>query len=184
MSPTALSDRPISRRISRVRPDTLPVSRSRGVLVSVERGNMVYSAVIHPFPCPRRNGGTHSSRLAVHTTLVSPTSMRAEPSGKTRKDGVMVTFSGLVVWSAVYSEHGVVASLPALSALQVSLTPARLLFYGLGCGYSQRVLVMTNSTARPRIKYGAGTEHVEGIEREPHRRCIPAQMVRQAHHER
>ena len=37
--------------------------------VLVARGSMPYSAVTHPLPVPRRNGGTRSSTLAVQMTL-------------------------------------------------------------------------------------------------------------------
>ena len=46
----------------------------------VARGSMPYSAVIQPWPLPRRNGGTLSSMLAVHSTRVSPNSTSTEPS--------------------------------------------------------------------------------------------------------
>jgi hypothetical protein len=48
--------------------------------VFVDRGNMPYSAVTHPRPVLRKNGGTLSSTDAVHTTFVCPISMSAEPS--------------------------------------------------------------------------------------------------------
>src|SRR5689334_20629894 len=41
---------------------------------------MEYSAVTHPVPLPRRNGGTLSSTEAVQITFVSPNSTRTEPS--------------------------------------------------------------------------------------------------------
>jgi len=52
----------------------LPRAASRAVRVFVARGNMPYSAVSQPRFCPRRKGGTFSSTLAVHSTLVSPNS--------------------------------------------------------------------------------------------------------------
>src|SRR5512137_5318 len=52
---------------------------------------MPYSAVTHPCPVSRRNGGTRSSTLAVHTTLVSPTSIRTDPSAWRRKSRVILT---------------------------------------------------------------------------------------------
>jgi hypothetical protein len=63
-----------------VRPPTFPVLASRCVRVLVARGSMPYSAVTHPFPVLRRNGGTRSSMLAVQMTLVLPASMKTEPS--------------------------------------------------------------------------------------------------------
>ena len=56
-STTARSERPISRWISWVRPDCLPLAASRLPRVWVARGSMPYSAVTQPWPLPRRNGG-------------------------------------------------------------------------------------------------------------------------------
>ena len=43
----------------------------------------------------------------------------------------------------------------------------------------------SHNPAHPRIKYGAGSELVEGnVRGASYARCLPAQMVRQAHHER
>src|ERR1700692_3386786 len=41
---------------------------------------MPYSAVTHPWFCPRRNDGTLSSILAVHSTRVPPKLTSTEPS--------------------------------------------------------------------------------------------------------
>ncbi len=57
-----------------------PASRSRAVRVLVARGNIAYSAVTQPLPWPLKNAGTRSSRETAHNTLVSPTSISAEPS--------------------------------------------------------------------------------------------------------
>ena len=76
------------RWISWVRPPILPADASRCVRVDVARGNMPYSAVIQPLPCPRRNGGTRSSTDAVQITRVSPTSIRTDPSACTLQWGV------------------------------------------------------------------------------------------------
>ena len=57
-----------------------PLEDSRGVRVSVERGIMAYSLVIHPLPVLRKKAGTLSSTEAVQMTRVLPTSMSAEPS--------------------------------------------------------------------------------------------------------
>jgi hypothetical protein len=46
----------------------------------VERGSMPYSAVTQPLPELRIQPGTFSSRLAVHSTCVSPNFTRQEPS--------------------------------------------------------------------------------------------------------
>jgi hypothetical protein len=70
----------MSRWISCVRPDGLPFETSRCIRVPVARGSIPYSEVIQPSPWPLRNGGTLSSMLAVQITLVSPTSMSADPS--------------------------------------------------------------------------------------------------------
>jgi hypothetical protein len=45
---------------------------------------MPYSAVTQPEPEPRRKGGSRSSVLTAHRTMVCPSSMRAEPSGWAR----------------------------------------------------------------------------------------------------
>src|ERR1700733_2613750 len=79
-SATARSERPMSRWISCVRPLCLPRAASRAVRVWVARGSMPYSAVIQPWPLPRKKGGTESSTLAVHSTCVSPNSTSTEPS--------------------------------------------------------------------------------------------------------
>jgi hypothetical protein len=84
MSITERSDLPISRWISMVRPEARPLEISRAVRVAVARGSMEYSAVTHPLPEPRRNGGTVSSMEAAHRTRVYHTSMRAEPSAVRR----------------------------------------------------------------------------------------------------
>src|SRR3990172_4995342 len=79
-STPARSDLPISRWISCVRPWTLPVRPSRWLRVSVARGSIAYSAVTHPFPDPRRKGGTRSSTEAAQITFVSPSSNSTDPS--------------------------------------------------------------------------------------------------------
>ena len=79
-STAARSERPMSLWISRERPDRLPLAASRSVRVVVDLGSMPYSAVTHPFFRWRRNGGTRSSMLAVHSTRVSPRLIRTEPS--------------------------------------------------------------------------------------------------------
>src|SRR6266478_4974605 len=52
---------------------------------------MPYSAVTQPFPVLRRNGGTRSSREAVHSTCVSPNLARQEPSAYFATPGSRVT---------------------------------------------------------------------------------------------
>src|SRR5947199_247225 len=86
-STTARSERPISRWISWVRPDCLPFAASRLPRVWVARGSIPYSAVTQPCALPRRNGGTRSSTLAVHSTRVSPKLTRHEPSAWRVKPG-------------------------------------------------------------------------------------------------
>src|SRR5688500_19099978 len=71
-----------------VRPPTFPADASRVVRVDVARGSMPYSAVTHPLPLPRRNGGTRSSTLAAQMTRVRPTSISTDPSACKRKFGV------------------------------------------------------------------------------------------------
>ena len=46
--------------------------REIDLIVLVARGSMPYSAVTHPLPLLRRNGGTRSSTLAVQMTFVLP----------------------------------------------------------------------------------------------------------------
>jgi hypothetical protein len=72
--------RPIRRWISWVRPDWRPRAASRSVRRSVARGSMPYSAVTQPRPELRRNGGTRSCTVAVHSTWVLPARIRQEPS--------------------------------------------------------------------------------------------------------
>ena len=84
MSTTARRERPISRWISCVRPEGLPLATSRWVRLAVARGSMAYSAVTQPFPLFRRNDGTTSSTLAAHSTCVFPTLIIAEPSAVIR----------------------------------------------------------------------------------------------------
>ena len=52
---------------------------------------MPYSAVSQPWPRPARNGGTRSSRAAVHITRVRPISIRTAPGAVSTKPGVMRT---------------------------------------------------------------------------------------------
>ena len=79
-STTARNDRPISLCISILLAALCDLVASRSILLSVERGIMPYSAVTQPCPLPFRNRGTESSTDALHKTLVSPNSIRTEPS--------------------------------------------------------------------------------------------------------
>ena len=78
-SVTARSDRPMSRWISWVRPDCLPLAASRPTRSAEDPGSSEYSAVTQPLPPPRNHGGTRSSTDAVHSTLVLPIDTRTEP---------------------------------------------------------------------------------------------------------
>ena len=64
----ARSERPMSRWISWVRPDCLPLAASLSMRLPVDRGSMPYSAVTQPWPLPFKKLGTRSSTLAVHNT--------------------------------------------------------------------------------------------------------------------
>src|SRR6266508_3582361 len=83
-SVTARRDRPMSRWISCVRPDGRPCWTSRGVLVSVARGSMAYSALTQPVPVPDLNFGTRGSYDAAARTRVRPISNSTEPSAHCR----------------------------------------------------------------------------------------------------
>jgi hypothetical protein len=80
MSHTERRARPIKRWISWVRPEGLPLFTSRLLRSGVEPGSMEYSAVTHPVPLPRIQGGTRSSTEAVHSTRVLPMETRTEPA--------------------------------------------------------------------------------------------------------
>ena len=82
-SHTARSERAMSRWISWVRPDCLPLAASRDARSGVEPGSIEYSAVTHPLPLPRIHGGTRSSTDAVHRTLVWPKVTSTEPGAIT-----------------------------------------------------------------------------------------------------
>src|SRR5581483_1656608 len=62
----------------------LPLLTSRGVRLLVARGSIAYSAVTQPLPVFRKNGGTVSSTLAAHRTMVLPALINAEPSAVAR----------------------------------------------------------------------------------------------------
>ncbi len=114
-STTARRLRPMSRWISCVRPPCLPRTASRGVRSAVAAGSMLYSAVSQPAPLPRRQPGTPSTDLAVHSTWVSPRRTMTEPSanfatsrsmdsGRSSSDRLpsltFVTLSSVRVWPA------------------------------------------------------------------------------------
>src|SRR3546814_1279703 len=77
----------MSRWISGVLPDWLPLAASRLPRVWVARGSMPYSPVTHPSPLPRRKGGTRSSTDAVQSTRVLPQLTRQLPSAWIVKPG-------------------------------------------------------------------------------------------------
>jgi hypothetical protein len=77
---TDRNDRPINRWISWVLPPTFPFEDSRCERVWVALGSMEYSAVTQPVPFPRKNGGTLSPTDAAQMTLVSPNSIKTDPS--------------------------------------------------------------------------------------------------------
>jgi hypothetical protein len=53
--------------------------------------NIIPSAVTHPLLLPFRNEGTRSSTMAEQSTLVSPVSIKTEPSGCFRNPGIIRT---------------------------------------------------------------------------------------------
>jgi hypothetical protein len=75
MSTIARSDRPMSRWISLVRPDVV----RREIRCGLEPGSMPYSAVTHPFPESRSQGGISASTAAVHSTRVRPIAISTDP---------------------------------------------------------------------------------------------------------
>src|SRR3990170_6146003 len=79
-STTERSALPMRRWISCVRPPIFPLADSRTILELADRGSMAYSAVTHPLFLSLRWGGTFSSLVAVQMTLVSPTSIKTDPS--------------------------------------------------------------------------------------------------------
>ena len=85
MSHTERRERPISRWISWVRPDCLPLAASRVTRSPVDPGRREYSAVTQPLPLPRIHGGTRSSTEAVQRTLVWPIDTSTDPGAKTVK---------------------------------------------------------------------------------------------------
>ena len=91
MSVTARSDRPISRWISWVRPDCLPLAASRPIRSADDPGSSEYSAVTQPFPLPRIHGGTRSSTEAVHSTLVFPMETSTDPGANSVKSRTKLT---------------------------------------------------------------------------------------------
>jgi hypothetical protein len=62
---------------------------SRAVRLSVARGIIAYSLVIHPRPLPLMKLGTPASMDAVQITCVSPSRIKAEPSALDMNCGVI-----------------------------------------------------------------------------------------------
>ena len=69
----------------------MPRSDSLGVRVTVERGNIEYSAVTQPRPELRSQPGTPCSMVAQVSTRVLPSETRTEPSAVCTKPGVRVS---------------------------------------------------------------------------------------------
>src|SRR5579862_9530208 len=78
---------------------------------------MPYSAVIQPLPVLRRNGGTLSSTVTVHSTWVSPNFARHEPSAYLATPGSRLTgriMSGARPEARIFASAGLSgATLPA-----------------------------------------------------------------------
>src|SRR5690606_22100251 len=91
VSTTARSARPISREISWVRPPMRPFTLSRSLRLLVARGSIAYSAVTQPLPLPVSHRGTPLVNDAVHSTLVPPKLISAEPSACADQPRSMVT---------------------------------------------------------------------------------------------
>ena len=107
------------------------------VRVCVARGSMPYSAVTQPWPLPRRNGGTPSSTLAVHSTRVSPNSTSTEPSACRVKRRVKRTAAahrarGRWVWLSAHAGDLTRCQRSARAAEVLSLTGADALHRALG----------------------------------------------------
>src|SRR5690606_2231508 len=98
VSTTARSARPIRREISCVRPPMRPFTLSRSLRLLVARGSIAYSAVTQPLPFPVSHRGTPLVNEAVHSTLVPPKLMRAEPSACALQPRSIVTSRS---WSGV-----------------------------------------------------------------------------------
>jgi hypothetical protein len=63
-----------------VRPPSFPLTLSRSERVCVDRGNIEYSEVTHPFPLPTNHRGTPGVNDAAQSTRVFPKETSAEPS--------------------------------------------------------------------------------------------------------
>jgi len=81
----------MSRWISWVRPDCLPLAASRFTRSGVAPGSIEYSAVTQPRPFPRNHGGTRSSTDAVQRMRVRPNSASTDPIASSVKSRVKVT---------------------------------------------------------------------------------------------
>ena len=63
-----------------MRPPNFPLTLSRSDRVLVARGNIEYSEVTQPFPCPAIQRGTPAVKDAAQRTRVCPNSTMTEPS--------------------------------------------------------------------------------------------------------
>src|SRR5256885_7132510 len=100
------------RWISWVRPPILPLSLSRGVRVTVDRGSMAYSAVTQPRPELRSQPGTPGSMVALVSTRVFPRDTRTDPSAVWTKLGVSA--SARSSWGARPPGRKKASGIPAL----------------------------------------------------------------------
>ena len=94
----------MSRWISWVLPDCLPLAASLLARSGVEPGSIEYSAVTQPLPEPRSQGGIRSSTEAVQSTLVRPIETSTDPAANTVKSRSKRSGRGLVEGTAVGSQ--------------------------------------------------------------------------------
>ena len=121
-----------------MRPEGWPTVASRRVRSVVARGSMPYSAVTQPRPWPFSQGGSRSSRLAVHSTCVLPNLIRQEPSAcidtarsmETRRSSSGLRLDGRIGLLLTLDVAGLRA--PYASALRPSNRKSSLLFDGAG----------------------------------------------------
>ncbi len=70
----------------------------------VARGSIEYSAVTQPLPVFFKKDGTLSSMLAVHSTLVLPASIRADPSACSETPGIILQLPQCIALSISVSD--------------------------------------------------------------------------------
>ena len=93
-----------------MRPPIVPLTDSRSMRSFVERGSIAYSAVTQPLPLPDSQRGTPLVNDAVHSTLVLPNEMSAEPSAWSLQPRSIVTgrsWSGVRPSARVMSVTGI-----------------------------------------------------------------------------